>query len=84
MGSALLERRILGLEWSTTAELTRLIREHNNTDKLAEHMESLLRPISSVEVDRSVVGIRLRQAGQRMTAYCSRKLGKLFGRRPRA
>lgn len=84
LGSALLERRILGLEWSTTAELTRLIREHNNTDKLAEHMESLLRPISSVEVDRSVVGIRLRQAGQRVTAYCSRKLGKLFGRRPRA
>jgi len=82
MGSALLERRILGLKSATTAELTRLIRHYNSTEKLAEHMEALLQSIASVEVDRAVVRIRLRQASQRLSAYCSRKVAKLFRRRP--
>jgi hypothetical protein len=81
MGVELLERRILGLKSGVTTELTRLIRQHSNTERLAEHMESILRPLASLEVDRSVFRIRLRETGQRIAAYGRRKFGKLFGPR---
>ena len=84
VGAELLQRRILGLKPETTAEVTRLIRLHNSTEKLAEHMEAILRTIASVNVDRPVVRIRLRQAGERLAASCRRKVARLLGRAPRA
>jgi hypothetical protein len=83
MDAELLERHILGLKADTTAELTRLIRRHNSTEKLAEHMEPILRSVISLKVDRAVVRIRLRQIIERLTRYCGRKIAKLLGRRPR-
>jgi hypothetical protein len=79
--SELLRTRLRGLDTDATAELTKLVRRHNCTERLAEHLEPRLLQLAAQQTDRSVLRIRLGLAGLKLADYCRRRAPKWLGLR---